>query len=194
MEFEIHITVNTNQIDLFKETCVQAGIKPIVIDLQNSDGDSVMMDVMTSSKHKGLMWQTEADRIKQILIENSFTPTRIKVEIPPFYEPVENGYYESHIRVITQVTRIQELRTIAKSLNSHLSKNVFKKLSDDVVYMMITARNDQRSKFNKNTTLLQRALDSSNFKYDKLETEYVIYDSCRAHDDKWINSLSPSKL
>lgn len=52
MNFEIHITVSTQDRAKFRTDCMSIGIKPIVIDTGESN------QVMTSSKHVGDEWMT----------------------------------------------------------------------------------------------------------------------------------------
>ena len=51
--FEIHITVKGADAGMFKTACEEIGIKPVLIDAQTQDGESVFMDLQTSQVHVG---------------------------------------------------------------------------------------------------------------------------------------------
>jgi hypothetical protein len=188
--FEIHITVNTQNIDKFKTDCNSIGVKPIVIDLQDNNENSIMMDVMTSSKHRCPNYKLISSYLKNKLINLNYDIKRVKVEVNPFYYNIKNVtgelYYESHVRVIANNYNKDNLKVICKNNGYHLSKNVFKKIDDDNFYIMSTIRC-----YNTDLETFKNKIDNfiseiNGFNYDKIEIECCIYDTNINHDSDWL--------
>lgn len=53
LPYEIHLTVESAEVNSFKFTCLKAGVKAVLLDLQDKNGELVMKDLMTSSTHIG---------------------------------------------------------------------------------------------------------------------------------------------
>ena len=150
--FEIHISVKDVPQDDFRRVCRALDVKPIVLALQV--GDSVLDDVMTSSKHFGdnRSAYTEMKRISGGLVRSGFTVVREKIETVPWHpgapsdqdaDPVmpKDCYFETHIGVIVgpEQDRVP-LDEIARRMDAHLSRNMFKQLDDHTYVQMITYR------------------------------------------------------
>jgi len=197
MDYELHLTVNTNEVERFKAVCSTLGVKPIVIDLQDRTGNTVFHDVMTSSKFHGPTPMVESKRIADGLKSHNFEVIRCKIEVPPWDPAVprhpgdlNKGYFESHIRILTNEGRIPELRSLATKHELHVSRNIFKRLENGMIYIMITLRSDGPTVFhfqNYVDTILD-ILEAHKFVYDKNEVEYVVYDSNKDHDKAWIDA------
>ncbi len=195
--FEIHVTVNTKDIGSFKKICKDIGVKPIILDLQDKTGDTVFYDMMTSSTCSDDPY-VEAVRIKSELVKFGFNPIRLKIESSPSYVNVPNkdnklqilkgNYFESHIRVITIGDRISELRKLCSD-KAHVSRNIFKR-TENGIQILLTIRNnvgvyeDFKTRVDETVALLH----GNNFKTDKVEVEFVLFDSNKNHDSKWISS------
>lgn len=188
--FEVHITVNTNNINQFKTDCDSIGVKPIVIDLQDNNQNSIMIDVMTSSKHSCSNYDLISSHIKNKLIKLGYDIKRVKVEVNPFYYNIENVsgdiYYESHVRIITNNDNIIKLREICNLNDYHLSKNIFKKIDGENYYIMSTIRAYNIDLETFNNKIKKFLNEISDFKYDKIEIECCVYDTNINHDSKWI--------
>jgi hypothetical protein len=196
--YELHLTVNTKNIEDFKKVCNKLNVKPIVIDLQDKTGNTVFHDVMTSSKYNGYDIEEELIRIKNGLKENNFDTIRVKIETSPFHKSVpnkdnklavlSNNYFESHIRVLTTKERIEELRKLCYN-KAHVSKNLFKRVEDGV-QILLTIRRDigVYEDFKIKVDEVVKLLNINKFTTDKIEVEYVLYDSNKSHDSKWIES------
>jgi hypothetical protein len=191
MQYEIHITVSTLDIDKFTSTCEILNVKPIILDLQNNNGRSVIQDVMTSSKYSGLNFLSEISRITDGLKYDGFNVIRKKVETQPQEIVLDKQYLESHIRIKTPVNELSHLRTLCKSSNVHLSRNIFKRVEDGIL-MMATLRSHHENKndfTNTVNTFLNNIKKVPCFTYDKVEIEQVIIDDNLSHDDIWINKI-----
>lgn len=207
LPYEIHVTVDLRSfgsLDTFKEYCVKHNLKPIVIELQKN-GHHVMNDVMTSSVHYGdnNTVMTEANNIADDLKIEGYDVVRIKIETVPWHPAapsimVENWqkvkmppncYFESHLRIITTKKRSEKLERIAKNNSAHLSRNFFKKISDDEYVIMMTLRSyiDVAENFVERARLLREKLQQEGFVVDKMETEFAVYDTNVTHDLEWFN-------
>lgn len=230
LPFEIHVTVDATEmndpimcdskrfdLELFKDACVEIGVKPIVINLE-INGESDMEDVMTSSKHFGdnRSAYEESERISNELSRYGFKVVRKKIETVPWHpgaptfctgEEIPNGcYFESHIGVIITPERKEDLQEFVEGLNQNctaagrvelggtakLSRNYFKKMEDGKFINMITYRNNMTSnkKFQDEVKQIENSLKhwANNFEYEKVEVEYAIYDTNVTHDLAWIES------
>ncbi len=170
LPYEIHITVKFEEIIRsgndyfipdFKEACNEVGVKSIVLDLENTHGGS-LKDVMTSSKFYGdnRSVYEETQRIVDFLKHKGFKVIREKVETVPWHpgspdgkirkEMPKNCYFESHISIFTDNSDEErsKIQNIIKNFDAHLSKNVFKKVTEGKFVVMITLR-DYESCFDK---------------------------------------------
>jgi NTP pyrophosphatase (non-canonical NTP hydrolase) len=211
LPYEIHITVGTEfvwdrwkrdkydfEVEDFRSCCEEIGVKPIVLDLENA-GESVMKDVMTSSHIYGdnKIAYEESIRIAEHLETCGYVVTRSKVETVPWHPaaPVntgdkmpENCYFEAHIGCIITPEQKDKLQEIAERVGSHLSRNYFKKLPDGKFVNMITHRSygDLYKHFDGQVEYLKGLLESNNIHFEKVITEFSIYDTNVSHDNKWL--------
>jgi len=209
LPYEIHVTVklvpegsdgHQTQVNMFREICKEIGVKPIILDLENN-GKSVMKDVMTSSHFYGdnKTAYEECMRISNRLESSGFIVSRKKIESVPWHPaaPVnegdimpENCYYEAHIGCIITPEQKLELQQISERVGSHLSRNFFKKLDNGKFVNMITHRSygDLYKHFEGQVEYLKGLLDSSNIEYEKVITEFSVYDTNVSHDSKWLTN------
>lgn len=200
--YETHITVEcpTWAIPQFKKDCEAIGVKPIVLDLQSNAGESVMQDVMTSSKYVGDEPMVYLANIEQKLALFGYNVLRRKLETTPWHPSVPteaNGrkvprdcYFEAHLQIETVPERLPELRKICLSKGIHLSRNVFKN-NEFTVIVMATLRKYRRTIewFTLAVAEFDIALKEADFWPKKIETEYAVYDSNVHHDKKWVEAL-----
>lgn len=196
MEFELHVTVETTDIENFKKDCLQLGVKPIVIETQRDSEFGVQ--VMTSSKHKDDAYDHhEALRYLSLRLANrGYKILRQKVEINPFKEKNKDFiYYESHIRLrlTPEISKVYKeyLKELCWTLRFHLSKNIFKK-EEGIELQMMTYRSytDSYDEFVEVIKLMEFNLNNNGLEYDKVEIEECIYDSNAAIDNNWLKTNS----
>jgi NTP pyrophosphatase (non-canonical NTP hydrolase) len=207
--YEIHITVDFVNLELekeigrFKNACEHLGVKPIVLDLEN--GEDTIKDIMTSSHFFGNNGGVimEVQRIKDHLEKIGFKIIRSKIETVPWHPaaPQQGGekmpgdcYFEAHIGCIITPEDKPGLVEIAKQQGAHISKNFFKKMEDGRYVNMITLRNYEtfNSAFDAQVENLKRKLDQGGIYYEKVITEFAIYDTKVSHDFLWLSKLKPS--
>lgn len=201
--YEIHITV-TNTVtnrQSFKDACKSLNVKPIVLDLQM--GPNCVEDVMTSSKHFGdnATAYFEMVRISKGLKALGFEVIREKIETVPWHPSApsiqygnfmpEKSYFECHLGVFVPESEryqsdVDTLTNIAKMTGAHKSKNVFKVVEGGSI-QMITLRDyvSPREIFEDKVADLRNKLDECGFKVDSHITEFAVYDTNTAHDNKW---------
>lgn len=210
LPFELHVTVQSAPADAFRQVCETLKVKPIFLALQDRSGATVLEDVMTSSVFFGDNRQAldELERIAQGLADAGLAVVRKKIETVPWHPaaPSEKngvatmppgGYFESHLNVIVEAANAEEaqakreqLADIARAGGAHLSRNVFKKLSETAFTVMMTLRayNGTREQFDVSRDWLAGALDVSGFQVEKVITEFSIYDTKNAHDASWLRA------
>lgn len=201
--FEIHITVRTDDIPSFRDACTLIGVKPIVLDLQDQSGASIFHDVMTSSTLLGTNPQAyqEMERISKALGDRGFQILRQKIETAPWHpsapskthiDPVmpENCYFEAHFGVLCSDDQKDRLHAIAVEKEAHLSRNIFKRLSEHSYKIMLTARRytGTREEFEVYASSVKAALLEGGFEVEKTITEFSVFDTRVSHDASWINS------
>jgi NTP pyrophosphatase (non-canonical NTP hydrolase) len=206
LPFEIHITVERYEregcdfIESFMKSCTEMNVKPIVLSLENKDGHQIK-DVMTSSKFYGdnRTVYEESQRIVNVLIHKGFKVVREKIESAPWHpgapkkeiDVVPAGcYFESHIAV--EIDGLEETKNklinVAKILDAHLSKNIFKKVSEGKYVIMLTIR-DYKTYRKKFDDRIQEAMDflkNEGWITPKKEVEFCIYDTKISHDYLWL--------
>lgn len=209
--YETHITVKRpERIEKFIGACQSASIdfqnkiKPIVLDLQNGGGDSVMKDVMSSSKHIGdnKSAYEDAKRMERYLRVKGFEVLRVKIETVPWHPaaPTKNDidpqmpkdcYFEAHIGVMMDGSKEEnkKLEITLKDHDVHLSKNFFKKNEDGSFTLMITYRSydDVYEDFMEELENIKTILNKNDFEYEKVITEFSIYDTKISHDFLWLD-------
>lgn len=184
----------------FRDTCENIGIKPITLDLENS-GNTVMKDVMTSSHVYGdnKIAYEECMRISFHLEKEGFKVIRKKIESVPWHPsaPIEDGdkmpedcYFEAHIGCIISPEEKPILQKIAEETGSHLSRNFFKKMDNGKFVNMLTYRryDNLYKDFDNYVNHIKELLNSKNIPFEKVITEFSVYDTNTSHDDKWLKN------
>lgn len=204
--YEIHVTVKRpSDIEKYKLDCQSIEVKPIVLDLENSNGN--ITDVMTSSKFYGDN-RGAYEKVKEIskqLNDMGYDVLREKVETIPFHPaaPTKKGtmpkdcYFESHVGVkVTGDDKRGKLTAIAKLHDAHISRNFFKKLDSGEYVLMLTLRNYDTSyeQFRTQVDRLLISLSSEGFEYEKEIVEFSIYDTKVSHDFNWLNNNSKAEV
>jgi hypothetical protein len=184
--FEIHATVETDDVEKFKNDCCEFGCKPILIELISED--YVCNQLMTSQKFLHDDWEKEVLLIKEKLISKKYNILRIKVEEFPV-PGNEYKYLETHVRIKTNKEKEIFLDSISNKYNFHKSRNIFKKINESEFYMMCTYRvkESNLSAFKNKISDFTNALSNLGFYYDKLELEGCLMDTNENLDNKWLN-------
>jgi NTP pyrophosphatase (non-canonical NTP hydrolase) len=192
-----------NAIEHFKETCEEIGVKPIVLDLENS-GKSVMKDVMTSHRHMGTNTSAyrDAKKLESLLEDAGFEVVRVKIETVPWHPAAptkpgdkmpEDCYFEAHIGCVITPEEKPLLEHNTKKFGAHLSRNFFKKIEGGKFVNMLTLRESDVTydQFEKNLEAIKARLVEENieFEFEKVITEFSIYDTKVSHDFKWVEKL-----
>jgi NTP pyrophosphatase (non-canonical NTP hydrolase) len=213
--YEIHVTVEfedewkgkeKNVLGNFKKACNELKVKPILLDLHLEDG-AVIKDLMTSSTfmgdNRGAFQEMKrisdglSDSVKGTGIWNV---VREKIETIPWHPAAPskkheqptmppNCYFECHFNVITPVSRLEELDRLAKYLHFHKSRNIFKKITDDIVTTMVTHRRyaSPYEDVRHDIDSFKKKFEDSGFEIEKEIVEFSIYDTKVSHDAAWIN-------
>lgn len=207
--FEIHITVKntykdnatSSSLEYFKDQCKVLGVKPVLLDLQNKQGDNVMNDLMTSSVYIGTNSGAyhEAKYLSELLNLAGYETVRLKIETVPWHQaapskkhnnPImpKNCYFESHFGIITNSEKLEILKKIAIEQGAHLSKNVFKKFDDGSFKIMLTKRKHSGvyEDFKLDIERIESILKNEEFELDKTIIEFSIFDTKISHDAEWL--------
>lgn len=206
--FEIHVTIEQADLENFKSSCKQIGVKPILLDLHLSN-DGVMKDLMTSSVFRGNNREAyeETKRISSALGARGFKVIREKIETVPWHPAApcnqnnntfmpENCYFESHLNVVVADAEKRELlKMVAVRHGAKLSNNVFKKLEDGKFTMMVTHRSYDKvyEEFYKDLQELVLDIKLNDFQIEKEIIEFSIYDTKVSHDATWISKSEITK-
>jgi hypothetical protein len=193
MQFEIHITVETDDVQKFVADCKGFGCKPIVIETQREEIHGIQ--VMTSDKFAGDSYEIALTNTVNFLESRGYKILRKKVEKQPEQQKDKNFiYYESHFRLklpkVKDEVAMVLLKGYCKTFNWHYSKNLFKS-SPDFDYQMVTRR-DYEMSLNEFLDVdiqgMKSFLTKMGIEFDKVEIEECIYDSNIKVDESWLNS------
>ena len=201
LPFEIHVTVRIQesneicqklQIENFKSSCLDIGVKSIVIELQNNEGESIMQDIMTSSKHFGdnTSAMAEVDRIVKKLQHHCFDVVRAKIETVPWHPAAPRRgksnimpadcYFECHFAVFIDETKDNSaLNQIASYNGMHKSRNIFKKNDNGTSTVMLTSRqyDGTYEDFQEKIELAKKTFADNGFDIEKVIVEFSVYTS-----------------
>ena len=188
LDFEIHLTVHTTNVEQFKQDCQSIGVKPILIETENQN--SFGYQAMTSCKYSSnLGYRHILDYAVHELQLMGYTVIRQKVEKQPEKtKDPEHIYYESHLRLkIPYFFDYNPYKAFFVKEGWHLSKNIFKK-DDDHQYHMVTFRTNDMTleDFKNKVKIMENWLDNFKLKYDKVEIEECIFDSNESIDLSWL--------
>lgn len=205
--FEIHITINVGEnfdTDQYVEDCAKISkirgsrVKPIVIDLEN-EGEYVMKDVQTSSHYFGNNAGAciEARAIADAMEAMGYDVVRVKIETVPWHPAAPQTekdnmpgdcYFESHIGCIITPEEKSKLANIADGNDCHMSRNFFKKMEDGKFVNMITYRkyDGTYDDFIKTVESIKGVLKFHDIHFEKVITEFAIYDTKVSHDFLWL--------
>lgn len=195
------------KVMLFKDFCngqmkgsPKENVKPIVLDLENN-GTSVMKDVMTSSHIIGdnTSAYEACISLSMDLRAAGFEVVRKKIETVPWHPaaPSEPGdkmpedcYFEAHVGCIIFDHEEAKLSRVIDDLDVHLSRNFFKKKEDGRLVKMITMRkyDGLYDDFTQELDRLKSRLSANNIEFEKVITEFSIYDTKVSHDFKWLEN------
>lgn len=199
--YEIHVTVRSSEIEAFKIACLAANVKPILLNLQNCNGITVMQELMTSSIFMGnnSSVYAEMQRISNTLQSHNFTILREKIETVPWHpaapsskhsEPKMplNCYFESHLVIVTAEADLPKLRELVTQHDCHLSNNVFKRIDSEHFKIMSTYRKYDGSfeDFKNSVEMIKKSIVSAGFEVEKIIVEFSVYDSRVSHDTSWL--------
>jgi hypothetical protein len=181
--FEEHITVISTDIEKFKKDCQLIGVKPIVIDTQNTE-----QQVMTSKVFKEDYYSFVPTTPKR-LEAMGYEVLRRKYELNPYKYNLDNiVYLESHIRLVTNtVFDYKTINGICEEFTLHKSKNLFK-VEGDTKYQMVTYRdyNNNLLDFERHMGTVKEYLNINEIVYDKVEVEACIFDDNVTVDKNWL--------
>jgi NTP pyrophosphatase (non-canonical NTP hydrolase) len=216
LPYEIHVTVAGGEIDdtaarleEFKVACGSLNVKPLLIDMHNNMGKTIMLDCQTSSVHMGENTSaiTEVRRISQGLQNAGFRVIREKVETVPWHpaapstahrNPImpKDCYFEAHFNIIVTDETLPKLAgpteesergpgpTLAEGYGVHISRNAFKKISDEEYVVMATLRYYMGTyeTFKADCDKVKNVIERMDFAVPKTITEFSIYDTNVSHD------------
>lgn len=186
--FEIHVTVETTDVPLFKKLCDDNGVKAIVIEYQNRLTGAYETQVMTSYKIKSNVDQiyTIKDNIVSFLKIGGLYVVREKIETT-LETDIPALYYECHIPVIVANDTLFSLKKVVRGIGDiHLSKNAFKKIGNEYVLMATIRSYGDVEAFKYKVEFAKRMLSYANFQTERVVMEKCIFDDNVKNDDRWL--------
>lgn len=205
--FEMHVTITAGEnfdTDKYVKDCATISkikgnrIKPIVIDLEN-EGELMMKDVMTSSHYFGnnAGAHDEAKAIADSMEAMGYDVVRVKIETVPWHPAAPQTskdkmpgdcYFEAHVGCVIAPGEKGKLADIAKAHGAHMSKNFFKKVENGKFVNMVTMRTYEGdyNEFIEHLEAIKAALKLNDINFEKVITEFAIYDTKVSHDFLWL--------
>lgn len=197
--YEIHLTVKNARLDVFKIACSEIGVKPILLDLYDTQQEFLFSDMMTSSTFKGTDIEIFAhmNDLTKKFSNRGFNVIRKKIETVPWHkncpslendlELLPNQYFESHLGVKYEEQRQDQLKFLCAQRNLHLSRNVMKKDNNPVIMATSRWHFGKIEDFRDSLKSDKEFLELFNFEIEKEIIEFAMYDSKIEHDQKWIS-------
>lgn len=191
ISFEIHLTIGNLLRDKEKEFidfCQQNGGKPLIIELFKGDytHQPMFTKVIYSNDFASVLENSK--RLSIELMDNHFTPKRLKIEVPDVHGALFDlantsfdKYYEWHGKV--EYLQAEKLEALCKQHKAHLSLNSLKEESNT---RFITLREfGNRQTFVNKVSKLTQTL-SGEWTILKQQSEYCIYDDNIFLDKGWL--------
>ena len=215
LPYEIHVTVGAGvtgiELEDFKTACRDLGVKPLLIDMHDRQGATVMLDCQTSSVHMGdnRSALTETRRISAGLKAAGFHVAREKIETVPWHPaapseadiiyggtrpicpPMPPGcYFEAHFNLLVEDRDMDHLRAMVECQGAHLSRNAFKKVSETQTIMMATLRayDGTHENFKQRCENAVEHFIDCGYEVPKTITEFSIFDTKVSHDSVWLEA------
>jgi hypothetical protein len=200
--YEFHITVSALDLDKFKADCAELGFKPVVLELQDAKNGEVFQDVQTTTRcmlKDDNAAYSKLNDLMNLLSRKKYGIQRTKIETSGTHpwaasatpdNMYEHTYFESHIRVRCWDKALTYLQSLAKVMDFHVSRNILKKIDDTHFYIMLTKRShsDTWENFERNIKTANHILNKCDFETDKVEVEFVLFDSNVNHDNRWLGN------
>lgn len=192
MNYEFHVTLENADKELFKSFCYVNKIKPIILDIQTKDGNSIYEEVMTSNT---LNLKSDYEALKYLyelsskLKKNGFNVIREKIECETNHKDVnkllKSRYLESHLNVFIENSKpLFDIKNICSKYNIHLSKNI-NKVQDNGYTLMVTYReNCKLHLFKRKLNKIKKEI-CDYYIIEKEVIEYALYDTNLNYDKKW---------
>jgi hypothetical protein len=203
IHYEFHITVSALDLEKFKQDCQDLGMRYVILELQDANSGEFFQDVQTTYREQ--LQDDEAAFVKseglqQSLRDRGYDVVRSKIEAAPNHPDVikaylngkfrEGSYFESHLRVKINDDVVQRpyIDKFAPIKRYHVSRNIYKRIDENSYKLMVTKRSNHPdiTAFKKDVSDLAKWLWAAGAIADKIEVEYVLYDSNIAHDDRWV--------
>lgn len=191
--FEIHMTVETDDVYRFRVACENEGIKVIVITYDN--GTAIPgVQPMTAQRVVGTLADVrdEIDRIRAVFAAYRFKEVRLKIETGPSgaldYDKV---YMEGHLAIKIKPAQYAELHGLCEQIGVHMSRNAIKVHAVDdpsrSTYM-VTHRDyiSGARDFIYAMRQIRNGLGDQGYKAHKTIVECCIVDSNEGVDDEWL--------
>lgn len=207
LPYEFHVTVeaDSTDVDRFKDTASELGVKAIVLDL-GINNHSVLRDVMTSSTmmlEDDSLAVEEVNRIANGLDDAGFAVIRRKIESAPWHHLApqistdrmpEGCYFESHMAVLSTSDDIARLRAgiaeTSDTLPLHISRNAFKNANDMGHLTIMATLRDYTSPYDKFLSDVEESQDrlaELGFHLSKEPiVEFALFDTNTHQDDAWM--------
>lgn len=202
---EIHVTVETAEVDTFRADCNAIGVKPVFLAL-HTKSTTPIRDVMTSQVVIGTTTAAfdAMHATENALKSKGYNVVRSKIEAAPWHPcapTVTNrlkhapyNYFESHIEVYVNdgpnsLCSMRELKNCLVDSDAHLSNNYFKS-TDTVKTVMVTLRRytGTYERFMFELEQLKERISGGGFTFNPKDiVEYSIFDSKTSHDSVWMD-------
>lgn len=181
---EIHVTVETDQVEHFFSVCKEHKIKAVVIVDHRSETET-MTHIMTSQKLEGSDADAlkELDRIKKVFSEHNFEISREKIETNLNADrDYSKGYFESHLQFEVEDLSVFK-RIISRIGGIRLSKNDGKK--NTVLATVRSYTTDRPESFKEHIEHIRSRFYDYGYAAEKLIIEFCWLDTNIQQDAGW---------
>lgn len=178
---EVHLTLLSNILNDHSEWIKTNGWKPVTV-----VGDN-LNDVMLSKRFSfDEFIRIDGFSLPFDVIRFKFESSLDEPEVPNM---AQNGcYFESHIEYICNSVKYEYLKKYIsiRGVLAHLSKNKFKVIDDSRWSQMVTIRANSAYDLGRKVDEFRYGVrDEYGLNPEKIQSEYVFFDSNKSHDDRW---------
>lgn len=201
MPFELHVTVQTEDVDCFRQICAALGCKAISLGLTRSES-SVMRDVMTETRFFGSN-RDALDKLKEIasaLRRAGFEVIREKIETVPWHPAAPSranslvmpasGYFEAHFPLDVPVETKQTVVKLCEAIGLAVAENRLKS-THETERLIVTQRSYEGTSesFSEAVEKTKSLMFEAGLSLGAEQVEFAVYDTNVKHDEKWLASL-----
>ena len=195
--FEIHITVNPEQIYELRIYCLEKNIKPILACSETGKNKNHLMISKWKNGNEEEAIQRAKEMAEEMKNEYKLKIERVKVEaiihnkgIPQNINENENNYFEFHLKY--SINYRNEIKKIIEKFNKNycgmcgLSFSAFKETINLLITLRVNGKLGAINAEKLKDELINKLKSENIHTNNEIQKEYAIYDTNIDYDEGWL--------